>query len=286
MAPLRLAVRLCLVAGLALATTVNSSIQLSLPPGLTANCGGTIEVRKGDTCASLADFGGLSLSLWQELNPSISCSDPTSLTAGSQVCIGDKLSFCNNLYYSNAGDTCRNIDANLGRIISSAGGKACSDPIPKGTPICVADSPNACAVDSIGGVAISNKMQDLLAGLPDYCALVRAPEAVLEGTQIDGIQSLQLTLSGVTQGVQQILANAGHPELNAFKKQLLEGGVQSLVYTFVPGYLPGNGHLATFDFNREGDSSSNRKLQAQKAKRKRWYGGTKISVNWSWMKYL
>lgn len=275
MARFHLAVQLLTVTTIIAAT--NSYGQVTLPLNLPSYCGGTVQVQAGDTCTSLASFAGLSLSKWQSLNPSIDCSGP--VTPDSQVCIGDKLSFCNNLYYSNGGDTCQSIAANIGRIISSQGGTECQDPIPQNTPLCIADTPNACDIPQIGGVSISSDLQNLLGGFPDFCTLVQASGAQLTPYTLGGISSLQLTLTSVTPAVQQVLSNAGHPELNAFQTQLAAKNVQSLLYTFVPGYLPGNRNLATFSFERPGGST-------RKLLKKYYWGGTKIGVNYSYLKYL
>lgn len=67
---------------------------------------------------------------------------------------------------------------------------------------------------------------------------------------VSGIPSLTLTLTALDPAKNDMLGNAGHPELIAFKKHLQDGTANSLEYSFVPGFAADGSDLIQFKFIR------------------------------------
>lgn len=274
---------------LAVAVTAASALPvLPLVKTLPSTCGGTIQVKAGDTCQSLADYSGMTLSDWQALNPLAVCG-VVPLQPGSQWCAGDKLAFCNNIYYSSDGDTCSSISSDIGRVLGIETSVNCGGALPANTPVCITDSPNACNVGSIAGLSISSGLQGLLASVPDYCSLVLDSGAQLASSTVSGIPALKLTLTSITTTASDLLGNAGHPELAAFQGHLADGSASALIYTFVPGFSSDGTDMISFQFYQGSpgtpspSTAGGRKLLGG-VWTSNYYGGTKVGppprANW------
>ena len=65
---------------------------------------------------------------------------------------------------------------------------------------------------------------------------------------MSGIPALTLTLSSITPTAEDLLGNAGHPELSAFQVHLADGTADNLVYTFVPSFATDGSNVISFKF--------------------------------------
>lgn len=223
--------------------TVASAQQLGLPqlPLLLsppAECGAIYQVQSGDTCQSIADYAGIPLAYFQQLNPLILCG-LLPLVPGSPVCSGDRMAFCNNVYVATPGQTCASINSTVGTIVGFPLNQNCSTLGSTNTSVCIAP-PNPCAANTICGVSISSSLQQLLGTVPDYCTILKECQANITTGTTANVSSLTLTISNTTPAVQRVVNNVGHPELLAFT-QARSAGPASLAVTFAPtAYTDGN----------------------------------------------
>lgn len=253
-------VSLCLAAAVEAKPKFIRPTSLPLLPTdlmLPGNCGSIYQVLPGDSCQSIANYAGISLKTFRQLNPFTLCGI-LPLVPGWPVCSGDKLSFCSNRFVTSKGDSCASIVDTLGSILALQPGASCSN-LGSEVDVCIAPSTNACAVDNLCGATISANMQALFATVPDYCTIASSCEAPLaSGTNSAGQETLTIALTDVTPSVQSVLGNDGHPELQAFADALASNPAK-LQVTFTPGGLTDGSNLVSFVGSAV--ASSGRKLQ-------------------------
>lgn len=231
------------------AVAAQSSLPaLPLFPSLPGTCGRVTQVQNGDTCDSMAAYGGITLDTFKALNPLVLC-DSIGVQPGSAVCTGDNIAFCNDVYVAAPGDTCATISDAVGTVINVDGTNAttCTS-LSSGVPVCVSPDPSVCAVDSLCGVAIPAAIQGALSMLTDYCSIVAECQNNIAMVSNQGKDALALTINSATPAVSAAAGKDGHPELVELVSALADGPV-SLSVTITPGwYSDGSGLVAT-DFS-------------------------------------
>lgn len=245
-----------IILAIAAATSAVNADSQRLPPmpstvydKLPANCGAVAQVTADlPTCAAIAKFAGTTVTNIDQLNPYSTCASP--LQVGSAVCIGNTMSFCNNVVIAEKGATCKSIAASTGSSVVNINGMSSTSckTLKAGDPVCVSDKAKDAAKVKLNGATLSKDMQMMMGANPDFTAILNEGLADASLSEYKGKPSLVIKITKVTAAVKAALPNPGHPGLNAFVLAVKNKESVSLSVTIVPKWFDAGSSGLTYAY--------------------------------------